>query len=78
VIEVIAGLIQKWTEVFTEWMQRWHLYVLGYSVSIFGNSVSMLIATLGLSDYSNGYQATIAMTRNIKDDGRRLKSYLCK
>jgi hypothetical protein len=61
---VIAGLIQGRTEVFAEWMQGQHLYVLGYSASVFGNLVSMLIATLGLSGHSNGYQATVAVIRN--------------
>jgi hypothetical protein len=42
------------------------LYVLGYSASVFGNSVSMLIAALGLLGHSNGYQATVAIARNRK------------
>jgi hypothetical protein len=45
------------------------LYVLGYLASVFGNSVSMLIAMLSLSGHSNGYQATIAVIRN--NDNRR-------
>jgi len=61
---IIAGLMQGRTGVFTERMQGRHLYVLGYSVSVFGNSVSMLIAMLGLSGHSNGYQATVAVIRN--------------
>jgi hypothetical protein len=61
---VIAGLMQGRTGVFAEWMQGRHLYVLGYLASVFGNSVSMLIATLGLSGYSNGYRATVAVIRN--------------
>ena len=61
---VTAGLMQGRTEVFAERMQGWHLYVLRYSASIFGNSVSMLIAALGLSGHSNGYRATVAVARN--------------
>jgi hypothetical protein len=61
---VIAGLMQGQTEVFAERMQGRHLYVLGYSASVFGNSVSMLIATLGLSGHSNEYRATVAVIRN--------------
>jgi hypothetical protein len=61
---VIAGLIQGRTGVFAERMQGRHLYILGYSASIFGNSVCMLIATLGLSGHSNGYQATVAVICN--------------
>ena len=61
---VAVGLMQGWTGVFAEWMQGWLLYVLGYLVSVFGNSVSMLIAMLGLSGHSNGYRATVAMARN--------------
>jgi hypothetical protein len=61
---VIAGLMQGRTGVFAERMQGRHLYVLGYSASVFGNSVSMLIATLGLSGHSNGYRATVAVIRN--------------
>jgi hypothetical protein len=61
---VIAGLMQGQTGVFAEWMQGWHLYVLRYLASVFGNSVSMLIVILGLSDHSNGYQATVAVIRN--------------
>ena len=55
---VAAGLMQGRTGVFAERMQGQHLYILGYSASVFGNSVSMLIATLGLSGHSNGYRAT--------------------
>jgi hypothetical protein len=65
---VTAGLMQGWTVVSVEWMQGWHLYVLRYSVSVFGNSVSMLIIMLGLLGYSNGYQTTVAMTHNIISD----------
>jgi hypothetical protein len=61
---VITGLIQGRTGIFAEWMQGRHLYVLRYSVSVFGNLVSMLIVTLGLLGYSNGYQTTVAMIRN--------------
>jgi hypothetical protein len=64
VIGVIVGLIQGWTGVFAEWMQGQHLYILGYLVSVFGNLVSMLITMLGLSGYSNGYQAIVAMICN--------------
>ena len=45
-------------------MQGRLLYVFGYSVSVFGNSVSVLIVTLGLSGYSNGYRATVAVASN--------------
>ena len=45
-------------------MQGWHLYVFEYSVSVFSNSVSMLIVTLGLLGYSNSYQATVTMAHN--------------
>ena len=45
-------------------MQEWHLYVLGYSVSVFSNSVSILIVMLGLLGYSNEYWATVAIARN--------------
>jgi hypothetical protein len=34
-------------------------------VSVFGNSVSMLIVILDLSDHSNRYQATVAMIYNM-------------
>jgi hypothetical protein len=61
---VIARLMQRRTGVFAERMQGRHLYVLRYLASVFGNSVSMLIATLGLLGHSNGYQATVAMARN--------------
>jgi hypothetical protein len=66
VTEVIAGLMQGRTEVFAERMQEQHLYVLRYSASIFGNSVSVLIATLGLSGHSNMYWATVAVICNIQ------------
>jgi hypothetical protein len=45
-------------------MQGQHLYILGYLASVFGNSVSMLITTLGLSGYSNGYQTTVVTACN--------------
>jgi hypothetical protein len=61
---VTAGLMQGRTGVFAERMQGRLLYVLGYSASVFGNSVSMLIAALGLSGHSNGYQATVTIARN--------------
>jgi hypothetical protein len=61
---VIAGLMQGQTGVFAERMQGQHLYVLEYSASVFGNSVSMLITTLGLSGYNNRYQATVAVIYN--------------
>jgi hypothetical protein len=64
VIGVIAGLIQGRSGAFAEWMQEWHLYILRYSVSIFSNSASILIVTLGLLGYSNGYQATVAVICN--------------
>jgi hypothetical protein len=48
VTRVTAELIQGQIEVFAERMQGQLLYVLGYSVSIFGNSVSMLIVSLRL------------------------------
>jgi hypothetical protein len=63
---VIAGLMQGWTEAFAERMQGWHLYVPRYLASVFGNSVSMLITTLGLWGYNNGYRATVAMIRNTR------------
>jgi hypothetical protein len=47
-------------------MQGWYLYILRYSVSIFDNSVSILIIILGLSGYNNRYRATIAMTCNSR------------
>jgi hypothetical protein len=62
---VIVGLMQGQTGIFAEWMQGQYLYVLGYLASVFGNSVSMLIAMLGLSGNSNGYWATIAVICNI-------------
>jgi hypothetical protein len=65
---VIAGLMQGQIEVFAKQMQGWHLYVLGYSASVFSNSVSMLIATLGLLGHNNGYQATVAVIRKISQD----------
>jgi hypothetical protein len=46
-------------------MQGWHLYILGYSASVFGNLASMLIAMLGLLSHSNWYQATVAVIHNI-------------
>jgi hypothetical protein len=61
---VIVGLMQRQTGVFAEQMQERHLYVLGYSVSVFGNSVSMLIATLDLLGYNNRYRATVAVIYN--------------
>ena len=61
---VIAGLMQGQTEVFAERMQGQHLYILGYSASVFGNSASMLIVMLGLSGHSNGYRTTVAVARN--------------
>jgi hypothetical protein len=39
--------------------------ICGHSASAFGNSVSMLIAALGLSGYCNGYRATVAVICNI-------------
>jgi hypothetical protein len=69
---VIAGLIQRQIGVFVKWMQGQHLYVLGYLASIFDNSVSMLIITLGLSGHSNGYRATVAMIRNINSLKRKV------
>ena len=63
-IGVAAGLMQGRTGVFAERMQGQHLYVLGYSASVFSNSVSMLIVALGLSGQSNGYRATVAVARN--------------
>ena len=67
---VTAGLMQGQAGVFAERMQGRHLYVLGYSASVFGNSASMLIAMLGLSGHSNGYRTTVAMARNrnIKEE----------
>jgi hypothetical protein len=61
---VIAELMQGRTGVFAERMQGWYLYVLGYLVSVFGNLVSILIATLGLLGHSNGYRATVAVIHN--------------
>jgi len=61
---IIAGLMQGWTGVFAEQMQEWHLYILRYSASIFGNSVSILIVMLGLLGHSNEYWATIAVIHN--------------
>jgi len=48
VTKVAVRLIQGQTGVFAERMQGQHLYVLEYSVSVFGNSASMLIASLRL------------------------------
>jgi hypothetical protein len=62
--EIFAEWIQRQIGVFTEWMQGRYLYVLRYLVSIFSNLASILITMLGLSDYSNRHQATIAMTHN--------------
>jgi hypothetical protein len=42
----------------------------GLSASAFGNSVSMLIAVLGLSGHCNGYQATGPVICNSR--GRRI------
>jgi hypothetical protein len=64
---VAAGLMQRRTGVFAKRMQGWHLYILGYSASVFSNSVSMLIAMLGLSGHSNGYRTTVAVARNNKE-----------
>ena len=61
---VTVGLMQGQIGVFAEQMQGWHLYVLGYSASVFGNSASMLIAMLGLSGHNNGYRTTVAVARN--------------
>ena len=65
VTRVAVGLMQGQTGVFAEQMQGRLLYILRYSASIFSNSVSILIAMLGLSGYSNGYRATVAVARNI-------------
>jgi hypothetical protein len=75
VIGVIARLIQEQTGVFAEQIQGWHLYVLRYLASVFGNSVGMLIAMLGLSGHSNRYRATVAMICNTEYSG--LPSYYC-
>jgi hypothetical protein len=64
VTEIITELMQEQTEVFAEQMQGWHLYVLGYLVSVFSNSASILITTLDLLGHSNRYQATIAVICN--------------
>ena len=64
-IGVTVGLMQGQTGVFAEWMQGQHLYVLRYSVSVFGNLVSMLIVMLSLLGHSNRYRATIAIAHNI-------------
>jgi len=61
---VIIELMQGQIEVFAEWIQGWHLYILRYSASVFGNSVSVLIVMLVLSGHSNRYRVTIAMTCN--------------
>jgi hypothetical protein len=39
--------------------------ICGHSASVFGNSVSMPIAVLGLSGHCNGYRATVAVICNI-------------
>jgi len=64
VIGITAELMQGQIGVFTEQIKEQHLYVLRYSVSIFSNSVSILIVILGLSSYNNRYWATIAMAYN--------------
>jgi hypothetical protein len=56
--------MQERTEVFTEQIQGWYLNVLRYLKSVFSNSVSMLITTLGLLGHSNRYRATVAVARN--------------
>ena len=61
---VTAGLIQGQAGVFAEQMQERHLYVLGYSASVFGNSVSILIMMLGLLGHSNRYRTTVAVAHN--------------
>ena len=38
--------------------------ICGHSASVFGNSVSMPIAALGLLGYCNGYRATVAVICN--------------
>ena len=45
-------------------MQGRHLYILRYLASVFGNSVSILIAMLGLSGHSNRYRAIVAVACN--------------
>ena len=65
---VTAGLMQGRTGVFAEQMQGQHLYILGYSVSVFGNSASILIAMLGLSGHSNGYRTTVVVAHNSSGD----------
>ena len=62
---VTAGLMQGQTEVFAEQIQGRYLYILGYLVSVFNNSASMLIMMLGLSDHSNEYRAIVAVAYNI-------------
>jgi hypothetical protein len=76
VTEVIAGQMQGQIGVFAERMQGQHLYVLRYSASVFSNSVSMLIMTLGLSGHSNEYQATVAMIHNKQFEINNLKFLL--
>ena len=70
---VAAGLMQGRTGAFAERMQGRHLYVLRYSVSVFGNLASMLIAMLGLLGQSNGYRTIVAIARN-NDKGHYLKA----
>jgi hypothetical protein len=65
---VFAEQMQGLTGIFAERIQGWYLYVLRYSASVFGNSASMLIVMLDLSSYSNGYQATVAVTYNRNPD----------
>jgi hypothetical protein len=48
-------------------MQEWYLYILGYLVSILGNSASIFITMLELSGYSNEYWATIAIACNSEN-----------
>jgi hypothetical protein len=56
--------MQEWIEVFAEWIQERHLYVLRYLASVFSNSVSILIVILGLSGYSNRYWTTVTVIHN--------------
>jgi hypothetical protein len=65
---VIIELIQGQTKVFAEQMQGQHLYVLEYSVSVFGNSANIFITILGSSGHSNKYQTTITITHNTRPD----------
>jgi hypothetical protein len=75
VIGVITGLIQGQIGVFAKQMQGQYLYILGYSASVFSNSVSMLIVMLDLSGHSNGYQATVAVIHNNpRDQSKKLVS----